>query len=349
MQAPKPAPVGSRPAQDGDVTRFEAAEVADKGWFDRTRAVVFVNGMLNSPEDHVASATGLSVLQCCPVIGIYNRTDGFWQDLGQCITDKAKLVGVQAEIGLSFQNWARAVDTMYGEAKTARPGLTKRAFVGEMIASNRATHALYSLIVGAGGMARPAIFSHSQGNLVVSNALTAAALAAGPAAINGIEVSSFGSPCRYWPQGVKRTNYAFTFDPVSWLDLRTDLTSSKIGFVAAHGFDVYLQHDAEFIVNRFRWGSFGMTASLDEVGLAAFMVRMGNNPRRLKAILERLYKAHWSDSDDVALLYVNSVSDGDLRSLRYSDPSIIDLLIKSLETGWTTAREKAAIDRLRAV
>ena len=349
MQAPKPSPVGSSPAADGDVTRFEAAEVSDKAWFNRTRTVLFVNGMLNSPEDHSKSATGLSVLQCCPVIGVYNRSDGFWQDLGQCITDKAKLVGVQAEVGLNFQNWVRAVDALYQDAKANRPGLTKVAFVGDMISSNKATHALFSLIAGAGGLEKPTIYSHSQGNLIVSNALTAVALAQGPAAINGIEVNSFGSPCRYWPQGVKRTNYAFTFDPVSWLDLRTDLTSSKIGFVAAHGFDVYLKHDAEFIVNRFRWGSFGMTVSLDEVGLAAFMVRMGNNPRRLKAILERLYKAHWSDSDDVALLYVRSVSDADLRSLKFSDPSVIDLLIQALETGWTTADEKAAIDRLRAL
>ena len=218
-----------------------------------------------------------------------------------------------------------------------------------MISSNKATLSLYALLAAPGGLNKPRIYCHSQGNLITSNALTAVALAKGQAAVNGIEVNSFGSPCRYWPQGVARTNYAFTFDPISWLDLRTDLSSSKIGFVAAHGFDVYLQHDAEFIVNRFRWGAFGLTASLDEKGLAGFMVRIGNNPKRLRGILERLYKAHWSDSDDVALLYVDAMSDADLRTIRNGDPSVIALLIKSLETGWTTSREKAAIQRLQAL
>ena len=129
MQAPSPSPIGSSPAQDGDVTLFEAPEVAQKPWFDRTRSVVFINGMLNSPENHVSSATGLSVLQCCPVVGIYNRTDGFWPDLGQCIKDKATLVGAQAGIGSTFNDWEKAVEALYQDERSRRPGLGKVAYV----------------------------------------------------------------------------------------------------------------------------------------------------------------------------------------------------------------------------
>ena len=91
-----------------------------------------------------------------------------------------------------------------------------------------------------------------------------------------------------------------------------------------------------------------MTASMDEAGLAAFMIKIGNNPARIKAILERLLKRHYSDSDDVALLYTEKAPDALLRSLKQSDPSVIDLFVKCLETGWTTARENRAVAKLRA-
>ena len=199
MLAPKTRPIGSTVAADGDVTLFEAKEIADKSWFDRGRRVIYVNGMDNQPKHHVEGATALSLLQCCPTIGIYNKTDGFWSDLGQCIKDKATLVGVQANIGLTFDGWSTVVDQLFQAAKGRNPALNKVAFVGSLIASNKATAALYGLIAGAGGLERPAIYCHSQGNLITSNALTAVALAKGPGAVVGIEVNSFGSPCRYWP------------------------------------------------------------------------------------------------------------------------------------------------------
>ena len=318
-------------------------------WYNSSRRVIYINGIGNSPVDHAKSAKALSLLQCCPVIGVYNCTDGLWSDLGQCLSDKINLVGVQAEIGRSFDGWTQSVDEAYQSLRQSRPGLDKRDMVADFVSANKATLAIYGLYAGQGRLGPMPIYCHSQGNLITSNALTAVALALGPAAIKGLEVNSFGSPCRYWPPGLNRTNYAFTFDPVSWLDLRTDLTSSKVGFIAAHGFDSYLDNYAEFVVNRFRWGSFGLTASMDEAGLATFMVRHVRNPDRLCQILERLLKAHWSDSDDVALLYVEAVSDGHLQMLKRANARAIELLITCLETGWTTAREKAAIGRLRAV
>ena len=182
--------------------------------------------------------------------------------------------------------------------------------------------------------------------------------------IDGIEVNSYGSPCRYWPKGIRHQNFAFTFDPVALLDLRAGFSTSKIGFVGvlgiplnldpmySHSFLRYMDNDAEFVVNRFRWGSFGLTASMDEVGLAKFLVSIGNNTRRLKKIFERLKTGHWTDSDDVAFEYVSRMRKGHhatMVAMAHADAALIKLLIELLESGWTTTSERAEITYLKAL
>lgn len=351
MQAPTIRSSNAVPGTDGEVNLYISGEASEQSWFNRQRRVVFVNGMLNSPSDHRDSAVALSLLQGCPVIGVYNRTDGFWSDLGQCISDKARLVHIQAEVGsLNFQQWVAATQALLEQAQRSNPSLTLIDFVGSMIRSNAATYSLYGLLVGEGGIPRSTpIYCHSQGNLITSNGLTAMAIALGVSVLSSVEVHSFGSPCRYWPPNISRVNNAFTFDPVSWLDLRADLSSSKIGFVCDHAFSRYMQYDAEFIVNRFRWGSFGLTASMDERGLADYLISLGNNPHRVTPVFERLRDAHSSDSDDVAYEYTSRAPDSLLRSLKTSSPSLIDLLIELMESGWTSSEEQEAILRLRTL
>lgn len=341
MRAPVIRPNSGSPSADGQIGLYTSEEAAGKSWFDQNRRVIFVNGMDNTGADHASSARGLSLLQACPVIGVYNRTDGFWADLGQCITDKLNMT---APLVSSMSAWRTVIQAAHVAARASNPGLSLVDFVGHLIDDNPATYSLYQILVTLDGAARRSlrIYSHSQGNLITSNALTAAALALGESGITGIEVNSFGSPCRYWPSGIRRTNYAFTFDPVSWLDLRVDFSSSKVGFIAAHGFTVYMQNDAEFVVNRFRWGSFGLTAQMDEEGLADFCVRIGNNPPRLKAIFQRLQSAHWSDSDDVTHYYVNKMRrqhDGVMRQIVSADRELAQLLYDLLDAGWTTSGE----------
>lgn len=339
---------GSNPSADGDINLYISPEAQAQSWFNAGRRVIFVNGMANSPADHASSARALSLLQGCPVIGVYNRTDGFWLDMGQCITDKASMVGIQAGALMSFDEWVRVAQTMFTAARSRNPGLSSVDFFASLVAGNPATAALYALLA-SGAVSRSAtpIYCHSQGNLVTSNALTAVAMALGLQSVAGMEINSFGSPCRYWPPRISRTNNAFTFDPVSWLDLRVDLTSSKVGFVAGHAFTLYMQTDAEFVVNRFRWGSFGMTANMDEAGLARYLVRIGNNPPRLRGIFERLRDAQSSDSDDVAYEYCTQASDALLRAVKAADPGLIGLLVQLMEAGWTTSSENAQIARLQ--
>jgi hypothetical protein len=341
---------GKHPEGDGEVNRYTSAEGLQQDWFRKEIDVVFVNGMDNTPKNHFDSAMALSLMQGCSVIGIYNKTDGFWSDLGQCLTDKLKLVTAQAG---GFNGWVEKVDKGYEEARGKNNGLSRIDFVADLIASNKATLALYEYLTEDQSRLNSRIHAHSQGNLITSNALTAVALALGPQALRNLRVYSFGSPCRFWPAGIYREDNAFTFDMVSMLDYKPGFTTSKVGLTQglfAHGFHTYHKHDAEFTVNRFRWGSFRMTASMDEKGLASYMVGMGNNPIRLKGIWNWLIKHHWSDSDDVVFEYVKIVkriNPSLFRQIARSDKEVIKLMIRALDEGWTTKGEHEQIAYLK--
>lgn len=338
-----------KPQQDGDVTLYAHPQAATQPGFQDQSRSIFVNGMDNSSENHAESAIALSMLQFRPVIGVFNRSSGKIVDIAQCMADKGVLSNVQSKAVFGFAGWSAAVDAAFFIAQKIKPQLNKIDFVGALIAGNDATLALYRLLVNSSQDFRRTtpIFCHSQGNLLASNALTAVALALGPQAISGIEVNSFGSPCRYWPDGINRTNYAFTLDPVSWLDLRMDGTSSKVGQLEfTHAFEFYMKNDAEFVVNRFRTGSFGMTVAMDEKGLVKFLLGIAGNTLRVHNIFKRLQKIHDTDSDDVALLFVQTATDVQLRTLKGRDPALFKLLITLLKSGWTAADEQRAINRL---
>ena len=337
------------PKQDGDITLYFQSLAAEQPGFQHQGRAIFVNGMDNTGENHAEAALALSLLQFRPVIGVFNQSGGTIVDIAQCIADKGVLSQVQSQAVLSSAGWATAVDAAYFIAKKIKPQLNKIDFVGALIASNAATFALYRLLVNSSQDFRrkTPIFCHSQGNLLASNALTAVALALGPQAILGIEVNSFGSPCRYWPAGINRTNFAFTLDPVSWLDLRMDGTSSKVGQLDfTHGFAFYMKNDAEFVVNRFRTGSLGMTVAMDEKGLVKFLLGIAGNTLRVHNIFKRLQKIHDTDSDDVALLFVQTATDAQLRMIKGRDPALFKLLTTLLKSGWTAADEQRAINRL---
>ncbi len=96
---------------------------------------------------------------------------------------------------------------------------------------------------------------------------------------------------------------------MNWLaGIDFSFSISKLGGVwFSHGFKSYMTDDATFVVNRFRWGSLGLTASMDEKGLADALVQMGTNLPRVPRIFERLDAVHNSDVDDVAELYLEQV------------------------------------------
>lgn len=338
------------PAIDGDVTLFISPEGKGKSWFDMTRRVIFVNGMDNTGLEHKNSAEALSLLQACPVIGVFNKTYGRLADMGQCISDKATLGTGEDDFELEYQALDKTADKRYQLARSATPLLQKVDFIGSLVQRNAATYALYGLLLPNGGVNRRVtpIFCHSQGNLITSNALTAVALALGLDSVAQMEVNSYGSPCKFWPPGLARTEYAFTLDPVYFLFSLLDWSSSKIGFKASHAFKIYMDYDPEFVINRFRTGGLAATVNMDEAGLVKYLVKQGNNAPHIKRIFERLRDAHQTDSDDVAVLYVEALLDPQLKLLKDSDSCfLIALLIELLYSGITFSDEDRAIKRLQ--
>jgi hypothetical protein len=347
---------GNVPTNDGEVNLYVSPEIGKKSWFNSKAMAIFVNGMDNTPDDHRSSSCALSTLLACPVTGVYNKTDGLWGDLGQCITDKAHfdLAVSPARKMLTFNDWDAALSVGYFIKQKMNHQLTRVEFLRSLIASNPATVALYDLLQMPAYMhSSIPIFAHSQGNLITSNALTALALAKGSIAIEGRIVNSFGSPCRYWPARIVRNNNFFTFDPVGWLDYMPTLSASKVGFAVAHSFLTYMKHDPEFVINRHRWGGYGMTFSMDEAGLANTLVEIGANPDRLYAIFQRLEDAHNADSDDVVVYYLRQLRrtgrEKVLSTMARAKPDLIRLLIKILDDGWTTSEEKSFMQLLQGM
>ena len=346
MADPKIDLAGAKiPQKDGEINEYAYREAVQSGQFNRTRKVAFVNGMDNLGPKHTESALALSWIQMCTVIGVYNASAGKWEDFKQCVGDKNQFDG---PMSFSAQNKVAVGSLLRGwtTVEAARRALRR----------NPAQESLFDLL------RMPAhrnceIFAHSQGNLILSNALQAIAAVDGTAALAGYTVQTFGSPAVNWPAGIKKYDNGFTWDPVTFLaGFDKSWTISKVGMPSGslnpvtHGFLEYIQRDPAFVVNRFRWGSLGVTFSLDEDGLAKSLAAMGTNTRRVKAIFEYLNKKHNSDADDVAEIYVGAVkaSPATLAAIK-ADKPLVDLLVRILAEGWTTEGEKKAIAFLKAL
>lgn len=343
------------PVRDGEINEYVNANAASTRWFAGDRSVVFVNGMLNSPNDHVESAVALSMLQMCKVVGVYNRSQvsdvrrmstprAIVEDLYQCIGDKLTWDSHGVDhMAASMNTWYQSNFGSTGEAVSA---------VEIWLARNPAALSLFRHLLANIGR-RQTIFAHSQGNLITSNALTALHLL-DDRHLGNITVNSYASPAVFWPSGFAHNRYAYTVDLVplvagfgNSLDLRTSTIGGPMG-VLSHGFDNYRRDDPTFVVNRFRVGMLRMTAHMDEAGLAGALHDMGSNMPRIYAIFQRLDEVHNSDVDDVALLYVERIrSNSSLVMAVRNHPQLRALLIRSLDEGFTTDREYAAMDVIR--
>ena len=97
------------------------------------------------------------MLQVCPVVGIYNKTDSKWTDLGQCITDKATFGSVNPlPVGKNrrYDAWKAAV----GPVHSAVGGTAKlQAFIYRILAGNRAAQMLYAYLASLGAAERKTV------------------------------------------------------------------------------------------------------------------------------------------------------------------------------------------------
>lgn len=140
----------------------------------RQGAHIFVNGIDTTLEDHYAAAQRLANELGRPVVGIYNATGGKGRDLLQCAADK----------------------------------LFDR---GE----NPAIKTLTGILVEQGhkpGKEQNKIYAHSQGSLIVSEALRQAGK--GGANLQQYEVTTFGNAAWTFPKGPKYHHYVHDDDLV---------------------------------------------------------------------------------------------------------------------------------------
>ena len=332
------------PSADGEINTYVNKEAEAKPeHFSVTRRVIFVNGMKNSPSDHAKSALALSLVQMCPVIGVYNRSSGFALDLAQCLADKSQFNG---PLSFSASNKAK-IGTLFSDR-------TSEDVIKKALSRNAAQIPLFNLLRKPENKSFE-IFAHSQGNLILSNALQGIAAVDGPQAIQGRVVHTFGSPTVNWPKEISKQEHGFTFDAINWLSgFDATFSISKVGMPGGainpftHSFLIYLKEDPAFVINRFRIGSLGVTFNMDEEGLAKCLAAMDTNMRRVRKTFEYLDKNHNSDADDVAVIYVNQIkSSPTIVKALSADRDLVNRLIKILDEGWTTAEEKAAIAWLK--
>jgi len=342
------------PTGDGFVGPFKHMGASRTPYFRHRHRVIFINGMDNSPRDHMHSALALSVLQMCTVIGVYNRTEGAGTDFLQCVGDY-----LQGEAFHETNRMGRELHdqlSAYMHAHGLSPANVRlRAQVMEQaIGRNVATAAMFRLLRSP-TYRECDIIAHSQGNLITRNALQAVQAVDGLSAIRARHVYCYGSPAYNWPSGVHVHQHAYTLDPITWLS-GIDFSTSKIGLPTGapaywpfcHNFISYLRDDARFIVNRYRWGSLGMSLSIDEEGLANALFRMRTNVRRVYRVMKLLSTSFSCDADDVAVLYVKKlmkgrVASGDIIRAMQHYPILLKLLIKVMDDGWTDGEEYAAI------
>ncbi|MCA9049614.1 MAG: hypothetical protein KDA89_12845 [Planctomycetaceae bacterium] len=333
------------PSRDGDIREFAYKEAVSCPEFDRNRKVIFINGMLNSGRDHTESALALSWVQMCSVIGVYNASAGGWKDFTQCVSDKGQFNGPTS---LSARNKVR-LETVFG-------GISAEESIRRALGRNRAQVALFDLLRKPENRRRE-IFAHSQGNLILSNVLQAIDAVDGRQGLLGRTIHTFGSPAVSWPSGITKYEHGFTWDPITFL-AGFDLTwsISKVGMPGnslnpiTHSFLQYMARDAAFVVNRYRVGGLGVTFRMDEAGLARALAAMGTNMRRVSAIFEHLNKNHNSDADDVAMKYIDEIrrTPATVAALK-NNKSLVNLLVRVLDEGWTTAEEKQTIAYLRSL
>jgi hypothetical protein len=346
---------GQPPRADGQVQLYETEQKpVVTEWYKPARRAVYINGQVTSGERHRDSAQAVSLLQMCPVIGVFNQASSTaWHAV---MFDTLQSLGDKWQFDHPFGGGP----AKYFDRHANGTGGDRVRAMEDVLARNAATLATFRLFRSGEVPPGSPVFAHSQGNLILSNALTALALINGPAAVAGIEVHSFGSPTVHWPAGIKHYDHAFTGDLVALLNPVPNFCISKVGLptgvkpwgFVSHDFFLYLKDDAQFVINRHRWGGWGVTFNMDEDGLAETLVGMGDNEPRVRAIFERLDRKHRSDADDVACAYVKKMRANPDRAAalqRMRRAPLIPLLIRLMDEGWTSAEERATIDFLRAL
>jgi hypothetical protein len=101
-----------------------------------------------------------------------------------------------------------------------------------------------------------------------------------------------------------------------------------------------------------RAGAGMLTLNMDEDGMAAALIEeVGTDMDRVHQVFSRLSEHHQTDVDDVAEIYVGLVrkQQGPVLAALGNHKALIELLIKSMDEGWTSSGERSCIDFLKTL
>ena len=195
--------------------------------------IIFVNGILNSPDDHDESKQKIADAFGRPVRGIYNKSEGVVRDLGQAIGD---------------MRWPLS-PSLFG-------ALSPLLFGGG--GKNQATIRLYEEIrrkLEKGEEVR--IVAHSQGAIILRNALREISRTFGREEMKKIKVITMGSPVPVYtfPWGPDYKHWVFAEDPIARIGAPSHEISrldrdiswyNAPGIMPKHGVSTYLQYKDHF-------------------------------------------------------------------------------------------------------
>jgi hypothetical protein len=239
----------SEPTWDGEVVAFQAVPQAYP-----TPRIYYINGIGTVGAHHAWIARALSTYTERVVYGVYNRTCGLARDLLQCVFDwtsvcrgKAyeKLNGWLSREATAAWNALRgkcgipATDpvNLASEIRRRIPEPFRAAVLEACLGGyNPATASLFRQL--RTNRAQPQyLIAHSQGNLIVADALWSMVLAYGEASLGNMDVFSLASPAPVWPLGIRerRKVYGHTddlvtfFDPHNWTPVTSRIANGKYG------------------------------------------------------------------------------------------------------------------------
>jgi hypothetical protein len=269
MTDPLQFALGRPPAMDGDATLY---------FHDRRRngllfsPVLYVNGMNTEAASHRRAACQLSAIIDRPVLGIFKRHGTERQVLAHEVlaaaVDSKRLAPVArlmvraemyrletamflrdlAESGLDKFQHDRLVTIVPAAGEWFRlvidlTGWRPVAAVEFWLSLNPATLAVMRELKS--GRVKQVV-CHSQGCLIVRNALMALDLLKEKTVLSAIEVHALSQTAERWPSGIRLRSYAFCNDPIP------SLTGGRVhvrrcdpaGMMPVHGIDLYLEQNA---------------------------------------------------------------------------------------------------------
>ncbi len=254
---PSESPAPPEPTLDGQVCTYSANPN-----FAVTPLIYYINGIQTSGAGHGKTLQFLSELTEREVNGVYNRSAGVkkihgWAgDFLQCFDDWESTVRhklaekANGLINSAINRGAEVIKKAIGKNKPFDPvnvaGIIRKAVPEDariwlvkqrLKGYNLATASLFSELEFYYGQPIHLV-AHSQGNIIVCDALWAMVVAFGEESLTNLRVYSLASPSPAWPLGIRhrRKVYGHTNDPVpmladphNWTAVTDNVLSGKYG------------------------------------------------------------------------------------------------------------------------